>query len=569
MPEWTGQVDPERPFNVMHSPRPERGPWRKRERGGLTCTSCCGDEGIEFDCKRYFIWLIGAFFTVLSVHNATQVPWFALERPSTDTHPDPDAGGLEAAPNWHALLGYRGAKLWADPALFHAPHAALLAIILMMLAVSWLRFRGQGREMLDAVQGRRVFHLSDHELADPELAPGPDPRAGEEDEEIEVGFTGQSLDKPFVTAALLMFLHALPVVGKHGLPHLGPAPVWIGLVFSLLGSLTVLARSIVEKKIDGGLAKQKKGVLPHMPEEQLHKMCREHGVRIVDGNAHLFSIAALLDSLIPLMRNVQTDKYDRLWKPLLALCWTVIGAVVLSEAVPEFYEVIAGVLSWVGLSTISTDLAGDCERVWCDRVDPDSGWLVPGGGDLPHELSGHGPYAWFGGAISLSVASWAWNWADQCVGAVISTALLIWWCRLTKRLLCASNATRRAVSSESYHELPRDGAIFHCFSLFFHRFSLYVTVFCCIFHPSLLFFIDTADADADAAAEKSSAGGGGGGGGAGGVSELSSAVNFLERQTGVDLDGDGDIGVDGEQYPRQPQPQPEPEPELPRYRASA
>ena len=259
-------VDPERRHNAVHSPRPHRGPWRKRDKHNCpTCTSCFGDVEVEFDCCAYLVWIVGAFFALLSVDNATQVPFFAIQRPATDAHPaeagDSPSYGLETAPNWHALLGFRGSKLWADPALFYGPHRALLAVLLMMLAVSWLRFHSHGRDMHKTVQGRRMFHLSDNELADPELAPSPDPRA-EEGEEIEAGFDGVSLNKPFTVAAVLMFLHALPIVAGNkpgGLPHLGFWAVVIGLVFSLFSSFCLIAHWAIEKKVDGGLAKLKAG----------------------------------------------------------------------------------------------------------------------------------------------------------------------------------------------------------------------------------------------------------------------------------------------------------------------
>jgi len=56
------------------------------------------------------------------------------------------------------------------------------------------------------------------------------------------------------------------------------------------------------------------------------------------------------------MRVEHLKKIDYGRDRLNGLCWVVIGTIVVSEAIPDFYDVVAGVLSWVGLTTIATDL---------------------------------------------------------------------------------------------------------------------------------------------------------------------------------------------------------------------
>jgi len=186
-------------------------------------------------------------------------------------------------------------------------------------------------------------------------------------------------------ASFLLFAHAVPIVssGLPGMPNLGPWRVWVGLCLSAVGALSVGA--------DKGDAKDVCISLGH-------------------------------------------------------IAFVMVQVIVLSEAIPEFFEVVSGVVSWVGFSTFATDLEGACEHVWCDRIDPDAGWKPQGGeaGNHPHPLSGHGPYSGF-----------AWGAA---VGPAICCVLLLWFGRVTRGLLFPKQLTREEQLREvgSYHTVGAD-----------------------------------------------------------------------------------------------------------------
>ena len=356
----------------MESPRPKRGPWRRRSDAceNIQCFSCCGDRHIEFECKNTIVYLIGVFCALLAIHNVTAVPWFALVAPATSANPDSGepSYGMESAPNWHALLGYRGVKLWPDPALFLGPHAALLSILLMAYATWWVRYM-QGRDLIKSVVGKRSSRHSDaereavsaeREAVSAEVSATPSRLSDAETEAAaettSTAVTELQWERQIFGASFLLFAHAVPVVssGRPGMPNLGPVRVWLGLCFSFVGILSVYA--------DKG---------------DLNVLCR----------------------------------------PFRGIAFVVVQIIVLSEAIPEFFEVAGGVFSWIGFSTFSIELEGTCERVWCDRIDPAVGWIPQGGeaGNHPHPLSGRGPYSGF---------SWG-----TVVGPTICGLLLLWFGR--------------------------------------------------------------------------------------------------------------------------------------------
>jgi hypothetical protein len=370
------------------SPRPKHGPWRRRGWNQVRCFSCCGDRHLEFECGQTFVYLIGVFCAILAIHNATAVPWFALVTPATDAHPETGkpSYGMESAPNWHALVGYRGVKLWPDPALFLGPHAALLSILLMAYATWWVRYM-LVRGMSKSVVGKRSSRPSDDA---PETRSSASRRSDDEQHVAPAEISSAAViqlhrERQVFGASFLLFAHAVPIVsaGRPGMPNLGTWRVWIGLCLSVVGGLSVYG--------DKGHVKY---------------VCR----------------------------------------PLGDIAFVIIQVVVLSEAIPEFFEVASGVVSWIGFSTFATDLEGTCEHMWCDRIDPDVGWIPQGGeaGNHPHPLSGHGPYSGF--------------WWGAAVGPTICCVLLLWFGRVTQGVLFPKQPTReeqlRAVGN--YHTVGGD-----------------------------------------------------------------------------------------------------------------
>lgn len=466
----------QRPHNDLQSPRPQRGPWRLRnERSDRHCFSFCGDRHVEFSCKQTFVYLIGGICALLSFHNMTAVPWFVLTTPATNV--DPETGsprwGMESAPNWHALLGYRGAKLWPDPALFLGPHTALLSIVLIAYASWWVRYVPAHAMLKSVVQKassqpaepEKLFSRADtvfvgqdgkvrrtestkdvydvewflYDLVDGCLdlpfnfADGARDCQADVDRPLYDKTSGNLIgitihennrvgtrmetksqhicfDNPLkrrinrheatpaettstaatilpqqsaVLGSFLLFAHAVPIVlgGRPGLPNLGPIQVWVGLCLTIVVFIVIAMSGFVE-------ATDSKEAAPE------RCTAREfHG-----------------------------------W--LGAIGFLGLQAVVLSEAIPDFFGVVSGVISWIGFTPIATDLEGDCRYGWCDRMDPGHGWMPQGGeaGNRPHPLSGRGPY---------SGSAW---------GAIVSPAicvlLLLWYCRVAHYLLCPKRLGR-------------------------------------------------------------------------------------------------------------------------------
>eukprot|EP01043_Picozoa_sp_COSAG02_P050384 COSAG02_NODE_5173_length_4572_cov_2.069528_1_plen_499_part_10 len=354
----------------------------------MRCFSCCGDRHLEFECAHTFVYLIGIFCMVLAIHNATAVPWFALVTPATDAHPGTGKPryGMESAPHWHALVGYRGVKLWPNPALFLGPHSALLSILLMAYAKWWIRYM-LARDILKSVVGKRSSRSSD----DGAEASSSASRRSDAEHQVPPAEISSAVETKvhrqgqIFGASFLLFVHAVPIVssGRPGMPNLGPWRVWIGLCLSVVGALSVWA--------DKGDAKH---------------VCI----------------------------------------PLGDIAFVIVQVIVFSEAIPEFFEAVSGVVSWIGFSTFATDLQSACEHMWCDRIDPDVGWKPQGGeaGNHPHPLSGHGPYSGFG-------------W-EAAVGPAICCVLLLWFGRVTRGLVFPKRLTREEQLSAagSYHTLGAD-----------------------------------------------------------------------------------------------------------------
>ena len=413
---------------------------------------------MEFSCGRIFGYLIGVFCAVVSVNSATQVPWFALMQPATDLDPDGmPSYGMESAPNWHAFLGYRGVKLWADPALFLGPHAALLAILLMGYATWWTRDIYRVIAIGMSVRGHKAssFAPSDAERADEQLRRAAQLARDEEGRELEAPAetTATELrEGPFVWASFFLYAHALPTVlgDRPGLPNLGPLQAYLGMCLSSVGLLSLLARTLVPWYIEREVQKLRNIVgTPFLPEAKLHLMCRKYGVRVIDANGNPFSDESLVEQLVPEI----TEEKSWLTKnwccgPPRIIAFFATQILVLSEVVPDFTEICDGVWAWVGFTTIAQELEGECERGWCDRLDPEVGWMPQGVGEEgnhPHRLSGHGPYAGYAAAGAV-------------IGRVICALLLLWWCRVTKDLLCPGQQSRTAqlAHAGTYHELQRE-----------------------------------------------------------------------------------------------------------------